>query len=265
MRVAIIFDIHSNFQALEAVAKDIKKQSPDYVYCLGDIVGYGPQPRECVDWVRAKNVNVCVLGNHDGRAVRCDNGDFAAGFTEEKQFDSRLHEFNAYAELTLRQNAALLSVADKEFLARLPRRVTFCTGITICHGSYSNPWQYITSSYEANNEARLTPSPLTLIGHTHSPFVFRAKGQGKFILPVGEETFEIPTKVKSIVNVGSVGQPRDLDYHSCYVILDCLPDKFVCHFRRVSYNINKTAKLMRKMGIDSHIIDFLIERLYKGK
>jgi predicted phosphodiesterase len=259
MRAVIISDIHSNLQALEAVAKDIRKQAPDYIYCLGDIVGYGPQPCECIEWVRTSGkVNICILGNHDAKAFRYDNGEIAEG-----EFDERLNEFNLMAELALWHNAQLLSAADKEFLAKLPRQMSLCTGLTICHGSYTNPWQYIKDRFSAAVEAGQSPTPLTAVGHTHSPFVFVEPDN--FLLPDGVDEFRIPVRKKSVINVGSVGQPRDGNHHACYVVVDFSPDKFICRFRRVSYNIAKTARLIRKMGIDEGITDQMISRLYKGK
>ena len=247
MRRAIISDIHGNLAALESVLEDIKTQNCDQIVCLGDVIGYGPQPQECVDL--AQTFDACILGNHD----------LAALFDPEG--------FSSAAESAILWTRAQIETGDSpenclrrlEFIAHLPR--TRREGkITFVHGSVRNPINEYVFPEDVYNRRKMEKlfslvQHVCFQGHTHVPGVFTS------------ETFHRPeeidfqyelTEEKAMINVGSVGQPRDGDWRSCYVILE---DTSVT-FRRVDYDFEATAK---KIFDIPDLDPFLGDRLRDGR
>jgi predicted phosphodiesterase len=221
---AILSDIHGNLEALEAVLEDVRAQGVDEIFCLGDVVGYGPNPRECV----SSGAERAIFWTRE--QLEMPNGD--ASKTQKRW----------------------------EFLSELPR--TFMVGpCTFVHGSVRNPLNEYVFPEDIYN-ARKLERIFALIerycfqGHTHVPGVFTE--EGRFLSPddVGAK-YVLPTG-KAMINVGSVGQPRDMDNRSCYVVLT---DQFV-EFRRVPYPIERT---MEKILSIPELDPFLAERLKEGR
>jgi predicted phosphodiesterase len=246
---AILSDIHGNLEALEAVLEDVRAQGVDEIFCLGDVVGYGPNPRECVD--RVMQFSRCVLGNHDQGALYDPEG-FSSG-AEKAIFWTRdqLEMPNGDADQTRKR---------WEFLSELPR--TFSVGaFTFVHGSVRNPLNEYVFPEDIYN-ARKLERIFALIerhcfqGHTHVPGVFTE--EGRFLSPdeIGGK-YALPQS-KAMINVGSVGQPRDMDNRSCYVVLT---EQFV-EFRRVPYPLERT---MEKILSIPELDPFLAERLKEGR
>lgn len=249
MKRAILSDIHGNLEALEAVLADMAGQGVDSVYCLGDIVGYGPNPRECID--RAMQFNLSILGNHDQGALYDPEG-FSSG-AERAIFWTRdqLEMANGDAEQTTRR---------WQFLSELPR--THREGpFTYVHGSVRNPLSEYVFPEDVHNLKKLERlfaliERYAFQGHTHVPGVFTE--DGRFVSP-DEMGGRYPlANSKLMVNVGSVGQPRDGDSRACYVLVS---DNQV-EFRRVNYPVEKT---MEKIYAIAELDPFLADRLREGR
>lgn len=245
---AIISDIHSNLEALTAVLNDINEQSITEVTCLGDIVGYGPNPCECIDLVM--QLSCSVLGNHDQGALFDPEG-FSSG-AERAIFWSRkqLEETGEPEQRKTRWR----------FLSELPRH--FHDGpFSFVHGSARNPLNEYVFPEDIYNTTKLERifgmiQQYCFQGHTHVPGIFTESG--KFYRPsdVSYE-YELGSE-KVMVNVGSVGQPRDGIRDSSYAVLS---DEGIS-FRRVSYDIGKTAEKIYEI---SELDNFLGDRLREGR
>lgn len=249
MKRAIVSDIHGNIDALEAVLADINSQQVDSIFCLGDIVGYGPNPRECVDAVM--QFSGSVLGNHDQGALYDPEG-FSSG-AERAIFWTRdqLEHPDGNPEMTARR---------WEFLSELPRTVREGQFLFV-HGSARNPLNEYVFPEDIYNTRKLERifalvEHYSFQGHTHVPGVFT--DDGRFLTPddVGNR-YSFGTG-KAMFNVGSVGQPRDGDPRSSYVILS---DSGV-EFRRVAYPVEKT---MEKIYAIAELEPFLADRLKDGR
>lgn len=249
MKRAILSDIHGNLEALQAVLEDARAQNVDQFYCLGDIVGYGPNPRECVDIVMG--FDRVILGNHDQGALYDAEG-FSSG-AERAIFWTRqqLEDPGNNPEQTAKRWA---------FLNELPRTIKEAD-LLFVHGSARNPlneYVFPEDSYNLRKLERifaLVPH-VCFQGHTHVPGVFTEDGrflsldeiQGRYVIGSG----------KALFNVGSVGQPRDGDPRSCYVILN----DNVVEYRRVGYPMEKTMEKILKVP---ELDPFLAQRLQKGQ
>jgi diadenosine tetraphosphatase ApaH/serine/threonine PP2A family protein phosphatase len=246
---AILSDIHANLEALEAVMADVAKEAVDSVYCLGDIVGYGPNPRECID--RVMSFDLSILGNHDQGALYDPEG-FSSG-AERAIFWTReqLEMANGDPELTSKR---------WQFLSELPR--TRREGpFTYVHGSVRNPLSEYVFPEDVHNTRKLERlfaliDRYAFQGHTHVPGVFTEDGR---FVSLEEMAGRFPFgKSKLMVNVGSVGQPRDGDPRACYVLLS---DEAV-EFRRVPYPVEKTIE---KIYAVPELDPFLGDRLRDGR
>jgi predicted phosphodiesterase len=249
MKRAIVSDIHGNIEALEAVLADIAQQSVDSIYCLGDIVGYGPNPRECID--RVLSFDQSILGNHDQGALYDPEG-FSSG-AERAIFWTRdqLEMPNGDPEQTAKR---------WRFLSELPRTVREGP-FTFVHGSVRNPLSEYVFPEDVHNPKKLERlfamiERYAFQGHTHVPGVFT--DDGRFLSPDDlAYQFQL-SNMKVMVNVGSVGQPRDGDPRACYVLLT---DNAI-EFRRVSYPVEKTAE---KIYAITELDPFLGDRLKEGR
>jgi predicted phosphodiesterase len=246
---AILSDIHSNLEALEAVLHDIAAHKVEEIYCLGDVVGYGPNPRECLD--HAMKFKLTLLGNHD-QAVVFDPKDFnpvaeRATFWTRKQLEAPIRN---------RQEAE----RRWEFLAELP--TTFQEGeLLFVHGSARNPINEYVFPEDVYNHRKLERIfPLVkrycFQGHTHIPGIFTE--DKRFASPDEIDFTYKFDGTKTLVNVGSVGQPRDGDWRACYVLLDGDTVKF----RRLEYDVEKTVKKIHEVP---DLDKFLGDRLRKGR
>ncbi|MDA0658119.1 MAG: metallophosphoesterase family protein [Planctomycetota bacterium] len=245
---AVLSDIHGNLEALEAVLTDVAQQGVTQVVCLGDIVGYGPNPCECVD--RIMECDVCVLGNHDQGALFDPEG-FSSG-AERAVFWTRKQLENS--------EDAARNTQRWKFLCGLPR-VYREPEFMFVHGSARNPLQEYVFPEDVHNPGKIERifamiPHICLQGHTHVPGVFTE--DRRFSSPQQLNGLFQMTPGKAMVNVGSVGQPRDGDPRSCYVLLS---DETV-EFRRVDYPREKTiAKILGNPDLD----DFLGLRLRDGR
>jgi predicted phosphodiesterase len=232
MRYLLFSDVHSNLAALEAVLADAGPF--DAAWCLGDTVGYGPQPNECVERVRGLPGLVCVAGNHDWGALG--------------KLD--LSQFNSAARRAAEWTADVLTPASRAWLDGLPERVEL-EGFTLVHGSPRHPiWEYVLSPAIAHENMAHFHTLTCLVGHTHVPVIYQAPGHAdssaRTITPPLGALFSYRA-IRAIVNPGSVGQPRDGDPWASYVLLD--PAAGTLEYRRVAYPIEGTQARMRAAGL----------------
>lgn len=240
MQYAIIADIHSNLAAFSAVLEDIRsRRGADEIWCLGDTVGYGPEPHECLELLR-KYPHVAVAGNHDLAAVgKIDTADFNP-------------EAAAAAHWTARQ----LSPEDIEYLAGLPL-VVMRNDFTLVHGSPRYPiWEYIFSIETARENFPHFQTRFCLVGHSHVPIIFREDRQGNYTWT----SFLPDMKLKLdedrlIINPGGVGQPRDDDPRASYAIYDS--EARVITLYRVTYDIKATQAKMTEYKLPVRLINRL--------
>jgi diadenosine tetraphosphatase ApaH/serine/threonine PP2A family protein phosphatase len=253
---AIISDIHSNAVALRAVLEDIDAAGAERIICLGDIIGYGPEPLDSVDLV-AERCEWSLLGNHDF-AVLYEPTNFNPG-AESAAYWTR-DQFEAEPDEAKRRERY-------EFLGRLRVRVVEKAGpwpLLAVHGSPRKPInEYIfpddaINAYEKMRQIFDRVDRLAIVGHTHVPGVFT--DEPDFYPPdeLGGFTYAFNEDEKAIINVGSVGQPRDQDPRASYVLLH---DDRV-EFRRVEYDVDATAKLIYQAD---RLSDWLGDRLFEGR
>ena len=247
MRIVILSDIHSNLAALEAVLRQAQSQGVvDGVWCLGDTVGYGPQPGECIARLRELGV-VAVVGNHDRAAT--------GGIGTE--------EFNPQAAAAARWTAERLSAEEKSFLDGLPE-VESQGDFTLVHGTLRWPmWEYLYNHEAAWAHLERQETPFGLVGHTHVPMLVVEgrefeNGCEMSYLEDGERV-QLSRGRKQVVNPGGVGQPRDGDPRASYVLYDSDGETVTLH--RVEYDIAATQKLMAEARLPA----WLSERLAIGR
>jgi predicted phosphodiesterase len=246
---AILSDIHSNLEALQAVLADIRGQGITDIYCLGDVVGYGPNPRECIDLI--SECKMVLMGNHDQGAMFDPDG-----------FNAPAERAIFWTRAQLENGADSRAAREKrwDFLAERPRQHKE-DHLLFVHGSARNPLNEYVFPEDIYNQRKMERI-FTLVdkycfqGHTHVPGVFTENYQ--FFSPedVGSE-YKLDGR-KSLCNVGSVGQPRDGNWRSCYVVLDGETIKF----RRVEYDVEKTIK---KIYDIPELENFLGDRLREGR
>jgi predicted phosphodiesterase len=240
MRVAVISDIHGNHHALRAVLDAIGDQRPDAIWCLGDLVGYGPKPNECCATV-ARSARICLVGNHDlGVIGRIDLADFSpdAHAAAEWSREVLTQESRTYLE-------------GRKTSTKAHRSELF-------HASPRDPvWEYVLSAEAAYLSLLTASAPLVLVGHSH---VALAIGLDDTELRGGlaPSGTEVQLDGRWLINPGSVGQPRDGDPDAAWLELDT--DEQVARFRRVAYPIERTQAGIREQGLPEP----LAERLAHG-
>jgi predicted phosphodiesterase len=240
MKYAVIADIHSNLEALEVVLRDAKEQKCTHYSCVGDIVGYNANPRECLAKVRELNMP-CVKGNHDEYCC-----------SEES-----LEGFNPAAAEAVNWTRKQLTDADKQFL-RESKYVRLVASFSMVHATLDGPqrWGYVFDKLAAAASFTYQNTPVCFFGHTHVPVAFirdsvvRGGTYSKFKVEPGRKYF---------VNVGSVGQPRDGNPQAAYVIYDI--DEGSIELRRLDYDIAQAQAKSRAAGLP----DRLADRLALGK
>ena len=232
MRIAVISDIHSNLQALTQALSVIDERGVDSIYCLGDIVGYGGNPNECVDLIRER-CGLIVLGNHDLAALDPVNAEF----------------FSRPGRIAIEWTHSVLNPRNVEFLSSLPYTAS-AEVCTLAHASPLDPeqWQYVLSLQIAKLQFPSFSTQICFIGHTHVPAV------------CGEDlrTFVLKKEKRFLINVGSVGQPRDGNPQLSFGLFDTEAWKY--ENIRVNYDIDKAALAIRSQGLPST----LAARLYQG-
>ncbi len=244
MRIAVLSDIHSNLPALEAVRADLPQV--DEVWVLGDIVGYGPQPNEVIAALQELGAR-SVLGNHDGAAIETVDAAY----------------FNPDARAAIEWTRDEIDANARAYIAALPE-VRRHGEVTAVHGSPRDPiWEYITSAGIAAANFEAFDTRLCLFGHTHMPVVFREIAGEVETLPGAAGPAVELNGGRSLVNPGSVGQPRDGIPDAAYAIVNVGDGKArdSVEFRRVRYEVERTQKLMRERELPVR----LVERLSYGR
>jgi len=256
---AVISDIHSNLEALTAVLADIKKRGIKTIYCLGDVIGYGPNPKECLNLVIEKT-KWCVMGNHD-----------YATLYEPTNFNYGAEQASFWTREVLETEQQMLSRYKWwRFLGKLPMRRTLKVKlgtntaiIDFLHASPRKPInEYIFPDDVYTNPVKVRVlfeqvKHICFIGHTHLPGVFL--DEPDFYLPDElDDVYPIVDDEKAIINIGSVGQPRDKDNRASYVYVDGNEVNFV----RLQYDFETTAK---KIMATEQLDNFQAERLKEGK
>jgi predicted phosphodiesterase len=241
MRYLIISDIHANLAALEAVFADVDLDGVDRIWCLGDVVGYGPCPNECIARLLEFPDHLCVAGNHDWAAI----GRIS------------IAEFNPSAQLACRWTSEQLIPENKAYLAGLPTRLVEGK-CTLVHGSPREPiWEYIIYPSTAQLNFQFFDTQLCFVGHTHAPAIFREEtSYQKFeiAIPAPGRPIRLDDE-RLIINPGSVGQPRDGDPRAAYMVFD--PESSTLEYQRVTYNISATQQLMLERGLPESLISRL--------
>ena len=238
MRYLVTSDIHGNLAALEAVLDD----APDFdeLWCLGDLVGYGPKPNECIQ--RVRNLpHTSLAGNHDWAALgKIDLG-----------------SFNAVARTANEWTQEQLTSSSRTYLSGLPTSLTK-GDFTLAHASPREPvWEYIMDTSTAYQNFDHFETPFCLVGHTHVPVYFELDEERQrcdAILPPLPEPIGLGPK-RAIINPGGVGQPRDGDPRASYALLDT--QEMTWSFHRVAYAVELTQERMRAAGLPRRLVDRL--------
>ncbi|MDP9350125.1 MAG: metallophosphatase family protein [Chloroflexota bacterium] len=241
MRFGIISDIHGNLVALQTVLDSMG--SVDQYWCLGDVVGYGPDPEECVQTLLDLD-HVVVMGNHDAAAV---------GVISPRSFNG---EARRALEWTTRQLGRESLSYLKSMPEQLPRNE-----ILLVHGTPRDPiWEYLTSVEQAREVFSGMENAYTFVGHTHVPLVFVQDRDGQVLAGTPQDGMLLKlASERVLVNPGSVGQPRDGDPRAAYAVVDS--EQMTVEFHRVEYDIAETQKRMRAAGASG----WLTERLAYGR
>ena len=237
MRYGIFSDVHSNLEALEAVLEAFKNESIEKYLCVGDIVGYGADPIECIRILRQLNP-VMVCGNHDWATVDL--------------FDKKW--FNQYAEKAVTWTQSVLSDEDKDFLKSLELTKQI-DGLGLVHGTLDNPamFKYVFDLFEAEVCLEESLDHICFIGHTHRPVIFFMKGQEvNYIL---DNQVYIQDGTRYLINVGSVGQPRDGNPYACYCVYDSVTRLF--QIKRIAYDVHKAQEKILNAGLPHMFADRL--------
>ncbi|HET6946999.1 MAG TPA: metallophosphoesterase family protein [bacterium] len=243
MRYAVISDVHANLEALEVVLADIEARGAEAVICLGDFVGYGPDPVACVERLRNRLAGA-VVGNHDRAAV--------------EQVD--ITDFNPYATAAIVWTREQLTDGVRDFLRELPERLQRA-GFLAVHGSPRLPVdEYMLDAAVARDSFAAADFHLCLVGHTHVPGIFVHDGEHVAALPfLPEQPLALHAEQRYILNVGSVGQPRDGDPRAAYLWLD--EGGASAMLVRLEYPVARTQEKMAAAGLP----DLLVERLAYGR
>jgi diadenosine tetraphosphatase ApaH/serine/threonine PP2A family protein phosphatase len=234
MQVLVVSDIHANRPALDSVLADASAdgRSYDAVWCLGDLIGYGPDPNECVERVRRLPNLVCLIGNHDQAAL---------GIIP-------LARFNHDARVAAAWTGEVLTAENRAFLGSLPSHLDH-EGFTLAHGSPRQPlWEYILDPATADRNFEVFTTDFCLVGHSHFPLVFRKETPEAAARPVAIPwDRSLTLSPRMIMNPGSVGQPRDLDPRAAYALLDA--EHLTWSARRVAYDVRQVQQRMLEAGL----------------
>ncbi len=243
MRVVLVSDIHSNAVALAAVLAALPTY--DELWCLGDTIGYGPEPNICLQQMQ-KLAKYALTGNHDLASL---------GLVS-------LADFNALARTANQWNNKQLEPELRAFLQALPARLPLPPEITLAHASPRDPiWEYILDAQTAKANLQHFDTPVCFVGHTHVPTIFARHEDGKIEFQRGKpgQMLQLKPGSRYIVNPGSVGQPRDGDPRAAYAVWDTKAGTI--RFNRVEYDVAATQQKMRAAGLP----DMLAERLAFGR
>jgi putative phosphoesterase len=237
MRLAFISDIHANIHALNAAAERIEQEAPDKIICVGDVVGYGAYPLECIDWVR-KNCEFTVQGNHDFHAIE----------------HSEAYNFNPRAYAALAWTGDQLGEEEMQWLNELPISEVIDDALVI-HGHPMAPeaWLYILDGHQADLALRLVDQDHVITGHSHMQGCF-FEGEGRTKM-IRDEIIDLRGR-RAVLNPGSVGQPRDGDARAAFGILDT--DEKIFTLIRVDYDVESARVAIMDAGLPKELGDRLL-------
>ncbi len=242
MKYGIFSDIHSNLEALNAVLSLFEKEGVDQTLCLGDIVGYGANPKECIARIRSLR-GIVLAGNHDWACADRLKMDY----------------FNMYAREAILWTQQQLNEDEKNFLRGL--ELSYQTEIfTAVHGSLDFPdeFRYVFDTESATRTLELSKTPICFVGHSHLPMIF-SLGQDGYIRLFRSGKTKLQKGAKVLVNDGSVGQPRDDDPRAACAVFDT--EKQVVEIRRVPYDIRSAQQKILQAGLPR----ILASRLSEGR
>ena len=230
MRILVISDIHANLTALEAVLADAG--DVDAVWCLGDVVGYGPDPNECVARIRGLNHLICIVGNHDAAALG----------------RIPVESFNLDARRSIEWMQDVLTKESYTFLSTLPETVVEGQ-VTLAHGSPRNPvWEYLLDVSSAEQNLNYFDTQICMVGHTHLPIGYVLDPETNNLHGVIFQPNErVVLKSRAIINPGSVGQPRDHDPRASYAIF--YPEESAWEVHRIDYDISAVQQRIRNAAL----------------
>jgi len=240
LRYGIFGDVHGNFDALKSVLDFLRKKEVDVMLCTGDVVGYGAEPGKCIEAVR-ENCAVCLAGNHDHAACGKLDTEF----------------FNIFARQVANWMRTHLTEAESKWLEALPFVCHF-EDFTLAHGSMHSPevFNYITNIFDAELSFECLDKPILFYGHTHIPLAFSDTVPLTYSM---EPEIKVNPDSKTLVNVGSVGQPRDENPRACCAVYDSHTQ--VVHIHRVTYDVRAAARKIIEAGLP----EALALRLELGK
>lgn len=230
MKILVISDVHANLTALEAVLD--RTGEMEAVWCLGDLVGYGPDPNECIQRIQSIPHIVCLLGNHDAAVLG----------------EIDLESFNMEARQSAQWVKKTILPENLEYLSKL-NEITTVKEVTLAHGSPRNPvWEYLLDTYSAASNFDHFSTRLCFVGHTHLPIAYQLQNGSKIadwkLLKDGDI---LELTERAIINPGSVGQPRDHDPRAAYAIYDDDTNTWEAH--RVEYDIKSVQKRITTAGL----------------
>lgn len=230
MRILVLSDIHANLTALEAVLQDAGE--PDAVWCLGDVVGYGPDPNECIERLSALPNLVCLLGNHDAAALGRIN----------------LQAFNSEARASIQWLIDVLTPSSRKFLESLPEKLEL-ENVTLAHGSPRNPvWEYMLDVFTAAVNFDFFTTHLCFVGHTHVPMAYFMNQDTNLVSwKMLHSGGTLCPQQRAILNPGSVGQPRDHSPLSSYAIYDS--ESSCWQAKRTAYDVESVQNRIRAAGL----------------
>ncbi len=238
MRYGFFSDVHANLEALKACIIDFRSEKLDKLYFLGDAVGYGPNPDECVKLIN-DIAEVKLMGNHDYAAL---------GLMETEYFNQYAAESMGWTKNSISKKTIEI-MSDFELTHAIDRML-------LVHSSPREPenWHYILDMEDAEENFEFFTEKMCLLGHTHRPYIVYKSESGEAVLSK-EAEINIEEEHRYLVNIGSVGQPRDGDPRSCYLIYDS--DTESIKLKRVQYDVKSTQKVMAKIGLPEYLIDRL--------
>ena len=237
MRILVLSDIHANYTALEAVLNDAGPA--DETWCLGDLVGYGPDPNAVVEHIREIPRLTCLLGNHDVAVIG----------------KMPLETFNGDARRSLVFHEKVLNADNMDFMRSLPANAKVRGEATLAHGSPRDPlWEYILNTLSARLNFDHFDTPWCFVGHSHIQSIFLLDGKNdRVTLEPAKRDTAFKLRPKLILNPGSVGQPRDRDPRAAYAIYDT--EARTWEPRRVEYDISEVQRRIREAGLpEKHAI-----------
>lgn len=231
MKILVVSDIHANLSALEAVLDAAGDY--DSAWCLGDLVGYGPDPNECISIVRSLPNMICLLGNHDAAAL----GQIG------------VESFNPDASISALWTRKKLSADSYQYLQNLPQKKMAYEAVTLAHGSPRNPvWEYILDIYTARDNLEHFDTQLCMVGHTHLSLAYLfSEDENHITLIQFQDGDNMNLENRAILNPGSVGQPRDHDPRAGFAFY--YPEKNVWEAHRVEYDIGSVQQRIMDAGL----------------